>query len=343
MKSKRATKLMACVLSVAMCATPVWATSYGDKDGNGGIDKTDIETSMGVYSPKVSVNVPTKARIEVNPLISENSPSVNGYGIASKSLVITNKSYDTDNSAGIPIVVTADAEIQAKKSDVKVYYDKLRSGYTASANSKAKEAYMSISEGNLTVPGTSTNVTYKTAGKKSDAVTTAGSQIMFSISGPNAASAETYAAFAVVGEANINAPWKEDDLTMGLAYTIKAGSTGIKNKVAVADIRGMNVVVTSANGLSINGFPENGIDGAHVEKIVVHPSNAAEDDWAVDPNDEATGSYTQQTDGKWNIAIPDGEAFEYYRANYTSNNKKLDLLIRLDDGRVITHPIDSIN
>lgn len=342
MKSKRVTKLLACVLSVAMCATPVWATSYGDETGSGTITGGKIDTEVGVYAPPISVNVPIKTKIEVNPMISQNSPSVNGYGIASKSLVITNKSYDTDNSEGIPIIVTAEAEIQKKEDSVKVYYDKTRSGYTASANSKAKEAYMSLSEGNMTVPGTSGNVVYKTAGKKSDVITTAGSQIQFSVSAPNAASAKTYAAFAVVGDANVNAPWENNDMTIGLTYAIKAGSTGIKGKIAnVAAIssivNGANVTIsaTSTNGISINNFPENGVDGAEVEAIVVHPTKASEADWVVDATDLQKVNYKQNSDGTWNITIPGGEDLAYYSENFTQKNRDLDLLIRLNDGRVL--------
>lgn len=343
MKSKRVSKLLACVLSAAMCTTPVWAssTTYEDKTSSEGpIANGKIETDVAPYSPVISVNVPTKTRVEINPLYNKTQVSVNGYGIASKSLLITNKSYDTDKGIGIPLIIGAEAQVTGSKDGVKVFYEKgTRSGFTPSANSKAKEVFMSISEGSLASATTSADADYKTANKKTDVVTTAGSQIMISANAPADATAakRTYCAFAVVGDTNVNADWVKDDISIALTYNIKAGNSGIKGKASLP--AGCNVSNVSTNkAISINNFPENGIDGATVDKIVIHDTKATMEDWVLDAFNEAQVAWEQNTDGSWQIMIPASGDVDWYAETF-EGGKAFDMLIHLDDGRVIKVPL----
>lgn len=344
MKSKRVTKLLACVLSMAMCASPVWASSgdYENKDNLKGGASGDITTEMGPYAPVVSVNVPTKARVEVNPLFQKTDTSVNGWGIASKSLVITNKSYDADKSMGIPLVVTADAQITAKKDGVKTYYEKgSRSGFTPSANSSAKAVCMSLSVGNLNTATTSTNANYKTAGKMTDVITTVGSQVQLQVAAPSDATAanRTYGAFAVVGDANVNANWQDGDITLALSYDIKAANSGIKQKPTLANSNMTVTALTSGNAISINGLSVNGLDGAFVEKILIHDVKENGNDWELDANDESQVKWDLNAAGtQYKLTIPASGDVDWYKEELI-HGKPYDMIIKLDDGRYITTPL----
>ena len=343
MKSKRVTKLLACALSVAMCASPVWASSadYADKNQKGSVGG-DITTEVGPYSPVVSVNVPTKARVEINPLFDKTNASVNGWGIASKSLLITNKSYDTDKNMGIPLVVTADAQITGKKPGVKTYYETgNRSGFTPSANSSAKEAWMSVSVGSLGSATTSTNADYKSGVTKTDVITTAGSQVQLQVTAPvdATASSRTYGAFAVVGDANVNAKWQDDDITIALSYDIQAANSGVKEKPTLAN-SGLSISsVTSQNAISINSFPVKGLDGAFVESITIHDATENGEEWVLDANDESQVKWDLNTAGThYTLSIPASDDIDWY-ATEIINGKAYDMIIKLDDGRYIKAPL----
>lgn len=342
MKSKRVTKLLACVLSMAMCASPVWASSADTSKSDKGRVGGDITTEMGPYSPVVSVNVPTKARVEVNSLFDKTQTSVNGWGIASKSLIITNKSFDADKNIGIPLVVTADAEITGKKDGVKTYYETgSRSGFTPSANSSAKEVCMSISVGNLANSTTSTNANYKSGTEKTDVITTVGSQVQLAVAAPADATPanRTYGAFAVVGDANVNAKWQDDDITLALSYDIQAANSGIKQKPTLAN-SGMTVTtIASGNAISINNFPVTGLDGAFVEKILIHDTKENGNDWELDANDESQVQWDLNSAGtQYTLTIPASDDVDWY-AEEVSNSKPYDVIIKLEDGRYIKTPL----
>ncbi len=339
MKSKRVTKLLACVLASSLCAVPVAASATTvDVTGEGGVSGGKITTDFGIYSPSVTVTVPTKAEIRINPLKVAGSTSVNGYEIASNELQIVNKSIDTKNKAGIPVLFTANAKITKKGSDVKVYYDNTTagSGYnSASSNSKAKEAYVVLqaADGQSASSGVSANASFATLG--SNPITTVGSQLHMPLGTPTldsagaAVAAPTYGTYAVVGIANENAPWVADDLNIELTYNIKATASTGASAPAIT-LQGTQV---SGNALSINAT-DAALDGVWPSEFVLHHKAEKVGEWNI--TDVVEWERNAADDG-WVITIPASDTtLQWYQQEYASNKNKgtLELVVGFTDGSV---------
>lgn len=346
MKSKRVTKLLACVLSSTMIMAPVsvfasstdrtTVTQEGDYAGS-------FETGFDVNKQTLNVTVPTKADIRINPTFKTGNTSVNGYRVASKDLMIENKTLDTDHNA-IPVLLTAKAKIANKKDDVKVYYD--ASKYTPSSSSQAKEILMqlvSANGGDIS----NNNAQYvknsnfaDTADSKT--VTTLGSLLQVQVpaatsvnnAGQQNAAVQVggYAAIAVIGDANENAKWEKDDVTLELTYNLKA--TSATSTVATPNVTISSGNLTSGNAVSIN-IPDTTLDGSNVGSIVVCDRKAESAEWNLD--DTVTWDRTTANDG-YMATIPattlDGYVTEFKKGTTGNVADRLMLLVSFTDGRV---------
>lgn len=355
MKSRRVTKLLACVLASSLCAVPVGATV--DVTGEGGVTGAKITTDFGIYSPSVTVTVPTEAHIRINPLKVANSTSVNGYEIASNDLQIVNKSVDTVNKTGIPILFTANAKITKKGDSVKVYYDYGKtspSKYGVSSNSKTKAAYIALQAAdnqgaaftNTPGSGVSDNATYAldtnpVTPQGKNPVTTVGSQLHMPIDAPsiNASGAlatpYSYGTYAVVGHANENAPWQASDLEIELTYNIKPSTSTGASAPAIA----LAQQPTSGNALSINAT-DAVLDGVWPSEFVLHHQEEKIGEWNI--TDVVEWNRTAADDG-WVISISkDDTTLKWYQTEYAAAKGKgsFDLVVSFTDGSVKKLPVN---
>lgn len=346
MRSKRVTKLLACTLCAAMCAgsTTVLAASveYGDYATQGGT----INTEFGVASPELKVTVPIKAKVAVNPLNDSSATTgTDAFEVASKELIITNKTVTGDTSAnrtGAKILVTVTGTVTAG-TGVKAYY-KL-ADISTNGTSKAKKLYMQLdhSASNL-----SENNVFNLADDNepaSQTMTSIGSRIQFSVdapAGPSVSSGnvsandQKYGAFAVIGKANNGADWVTADMTVGLKYEIKASTATPVTSPALGN--GVtNAPITSTNGISVNSFlMDTDLDGAYVTKMALVDKDAdlPETVWEEGP-DGFTFERNSTADG-WNLKVSkDNPAIAYVVANTpaTKKNTQYYLLIAFNDGR----------
>ena len=144
MKSKMA-KATAIVLAMTMCA-PVSAFAADAPKTITGTATGDITTSFDVYSPKLTVNVPVNANIQINPLAKDSPTKLAEFAVASNSLDIINASVDASESGkevGIPVNATITASIKSKKAGVVTAYN----NFTADNASTLKKIKLNLEEG----------------------------------------------------------------------------------------------------------------------------------------------------------------------------------------------------
>lgn len=360
MRSKRVTKLLACVLSAAMCAGPtaVFASNaeYGDLDASG---KGTIATDFGIYSPELKVTVPIKASVKVNPLSKNSVQTVKQFGLASKDLVITNKTIEGDTAAdreGADLLVTVTGKITGKGANVKAFYE--QGGFTPNGASKEKSLYMQLAA--ATVNRTSTAVTalsennnYSLAADNepyTQTITGVGSRIQFNIPGSQGTSVSTgtlsagdytYGAFAVIGNANTGADWVANDMTVELRYEIKANSSAGVAAPQLAGGSGVNI--TSSNGISVNNFIMDADRyGADVTEILLYDKtvDTPEVRWAVDS--PSLTFARNAADNGYDFKISKDDPTIDYLSKITVASKKTGkyfLLVAFSDGRVSKAPI----
>jgi predicted regulator of Ras-like GTPase activity (Roadblock/LC7/MglB family) len=222
-----------------------------------------ITTSFGVYSPTITVSVPLKADIQVNPLYDSSATGVKKFTVASKDLVVLNASVDTDADAAIPVNVAVSAAITKTGDDVVTEFNTFTGDLKSSkkrinlnltqADSVTGTAVAKNSDGSA---GTATFIdatnnkrldlskwtpgtgTYGASPTNTTAITNYGSLLSVDIAGPSTTDTTTGAtftsdatkvtpkdaAFAVTGVANASADWKADDIAVSLVYNIKASS-----------------------------------------------------------------------------------------------------------------------
>lgn len=335
MKAKRATRFLACVLSAAMCTMPVYASSATPVTGDGSVQGS-LNTDFDLLKEKVEVTVPTKAEIRVNPLFDTGADTVDQYQIASKDLVVQNKSMDAKKENGIPVLVTAYGTVTAKGSDVQLYYDATK--FTPSSTSTTKEVEIQLASengsGTLSTDSTSSNGEYNLNTTANDSITnvnitTAGSRLQIPIAAPavtNKVPTPTAGAFAVIGKANENAAWQKEDLTVTLYYNIQATK---QSSVAAPTITIPTVV--SGQAVSID-FADTDMGGAVPTKFVIHEEKDRLPETTMDTS--TLGWTRDANDTKWTITIPaNDEALKWYCQEQSS--KSFDFLIALSDGRVV--------
>lgn len=343
MRSKRVTKLLACVLSAAMCAGPtaVFASSEISTDAKG-----TIQGDFGLYSPEVKVEVPVKASIKVNPLSKNGVTTVKQFGLASKDLVIKNRTIDGTTAAdreGVDLLVTVGGKITGTGTNVKAFYD--QAGFTPNGASKQKNIYMQLTK---STTSNSENNTYSLAADSepsSQTITGVGSRIQFNIAAPTGTSISsgtvsagdlTYGAFAVIGNANTGADWAANDMTVELKYEIQASSsTGVASPVLAG---GSGITLTSANGISVNNFIMDADRyGADVTEVLLYDKtvDTPEVKWAVD---SPSLTFTRNAaDNGYDFKISKDDPTIDYLSKITLASKrtgKYYLLVAFSDGRV---------
>lgn len=349
-------KVLAATLAMTMCV-PVCAFA----------EEGTFETSFDVYSPKLTISVPVKLDIEVNPIADTSATDVKKFTVASNSIDIMNASVDVEKDVAIPVNVTVKAAISAKKDDVVTEYNT----FTADATSTKKRINLNLSAaGTAAVPGAAkddsgvavtpvfdsekkldlskwavgTAAVYTTPAK-STAITQYGSLLSVDIAGP--ATTDTTAgaklstdpekvtpavgSFAVTGVANTNADWKADDIAVAVTYNVKASQTLNITTPAVAAVT--HTSGTSAADLVIT-VP--GVGEATVTAIALHNDNADAYGDVVWEDDSYKVEYVDNsgaTEAK--ITIKKDDSYLVFLAGDDYKTKKQDLIIALSDGRYV--------
>lgn len=345
MRSKRVTKLLACVLTMSMCTTPVFAFSADDAVTEVGAGESNITTDFGTAGATVKVTVPTKTSLKVNPFYNRTaSGTVSGSQVATRDIKIVNKSYTADvgtvsGQRGVPVIVTAKATITPKAdSKVNPIYDK-SAATTAdsdvfSADSDEKNIFLQLLSGNLT--SVSSSATYPSSGTAKAIVTEKGSRIKFAVAAPTSVSnngqvSDTAAgkgAMAILGEATVNADWATDDLSVGITYNIKASDTSV-NDTPMPSV----TVTQSSNKAVYVTVPQSAYGKAEVESLCFKdPENNAYG--LYDVNFEGAG-VTAEVKANKDIEIvldKDQEIVAGMMADF--DNKAQEVLVKLSDGRV---------
>lgn len=229
-------KIVAAALAMSMCVPTAAFAAEGT-----------IETSFDIYSPTLTVQVPIKADVRVNP-IAATGDTLKQYTVASNDLDFINATID--DGAGIPVNVTVKATIASSKDDVKTEYN----FFTADPDSAKKKIYLTLAqastaavvgETDLADANDATKVDFSkaavtTAAEYTDAsitnkvpITKYGSLLSVNIAAPaDGNTAHDFAALdkvtpgvgscAITGVANANADWKADDITVTITYNMKA-------------------------------------------------------------------------------------------------------------------------
>lgn len=354
MKSKL-TKATAIAMAMAMCV-PVSALAAGEQG--------TLETSFDLYSPKLTIQVPVKADIRINPIADNAATDVKKFTVASNSIDIWNASVDVEADKAIPVNATVKATISRKADDVITAYNT----FTANATSPVKKINLNLSKAqtaavlgagkdtsgtaltpafdsekrlDLTKYAVATPAVYTTPAE-SVAITQWGSSLSVDIAGPSttdttagktfsttAASVKAaVGSFAVTGTANVSADWKPDDIAVDITYDVRASQPRniTTPKIATAP----TFASTGTTDLSIT-VP--GVGEATVVAMAVHNDEGEYKDYFWD-DDAYTVDYTT-TAGAAIIEIPKADSGLAYLAGDDFKGKKQDMAIALSDGRMV--------
>lgn len=350
MKSKLA-KASAAALAVTMCS-PVSALA-AETSGS-------FDTSFDIYSPALTIQVPVKADIQVNPFSDSTATDVKKFSVASNSIDIWNASVDADKDIGIPVNATVRATITAQADDVITEYNTFSedatssnkrinlnlstAGTAATIKAKAGETLAFTTDKKLNFAQFETNAAadYSTPAD-SVAITKYGSLLSVDIGAPtttdttagatfttNAANVSAkVGSFAVTGVANSNADWKADDVAVAITYDVRASKPRniTTPKIATAPVFTSG---TSAADLKIT-VPS--IGEATVTAIAAH-NDAGEYKDYIWESDAYSVDYTT-TAGSAVITIPKDDGGLAYLAGDAYKGKKQDFEIALSDGRMV--------
>ncbi len=261
-------KVAAVTLAMTMCLPCV---AFAEEEiGRATLDAASqsgkIDTSFGVYAPPITVNVPVKANIRINPLAEDNasgadSNTVKNFTVASNSIDVRNSSMD--DGTGIPVNVTVSASIsKAAKGVMQVYSD-----FTPVEGSTQKKIHLDLAEAKTAASADGTteavyDMTSSNANLNKAVVTKYGSLLSVDIDAPADADNPEVGSFAVVGGANANADWRADDIAVNITYRIKASKPLAVKTPTVADL---TVVGGSDLEITVNGIGEAKVTalGAH--------------------------------------------------------------------------------
>lgn len=325
MRSKRVTKLMACILASSMCTMPVFAS------GQGVLEHT-FTGDVTVESVALNVTVPTSFSVKVNPFYGNVADTVSGSRIASDEFVISNNT--SKNNAPVAVMCTTTAQITKKGDDVKLYY----SDITPDDNSKVKKVHMDVKTISQGVTA-SNNQFIAANGVRSIAVTNSKTQIDMKVAGNGG-----YGAFAIMGNANVGAAdWKAGDLATSVAYRIRAVGAG----TAEAPITALPTVnVQSANlttaGIDVAGstLTANVVKDATIFGVQFHsPDNLFEDvTMQATETQKVTITKTQDTTtpeyASWTVKLPGTSPFvANLSAHYADyKGRDIDVIVFADNG-----------
>ncbi|MEY8430633.1 hypothetical protein AALC75_08915 [Lachnospiraceae bacterium 48-42] len=354
MKSKFS-KATAVALAMTMCVPA--AAFAADNSGS-------FETSFDIYSPALTIQVPVKADIQVNPFSDSSATDVKKFSVASNSIDIWNASVDADKDIGIPVNATVKATITAQKDNVITEYNAFTeettsskkrinlnlstAGTPATIKAKAGETLAFTAENKLNFAQFETNAVadYATPAD-SVAITKYGSLLSVDIAAPTTTDATAGAtftsdatkvtagvgSFAVTGVANSNADWKADDVAVSITYDVRASKArNIKTpKIAAAPTFTSG---SSATDLEIV-LPD--VGDATVTAIAVHNDASEYKDyvWADDAFTVAYAKNTTTSKMDATITIPKDDGGLAYLAGDDLKGKAQDLEIALSDGRIV--------
>lgn len=343
MKSKLA-KIMVVALAMTTCV-PVTALA-ADTSGS-------FETSFDLYSPALTVQVPVKANIQVNPFSDASDTGVKQFTVSSNSIDIMNASVDVEKDTAIPVNVTIKASITSKGDDVLTEYN----AFTGDATSTKKKVNLNLSEaqtaagvavksGDAAAFDSNKKLTLSkyvvsgdavyTTPAQSVAITKYSSLLSVDIAGPTTtdrttdatfstdpdAVTPTIGSFAVTGIANAGANWKKDDVAVAITYDIKASNP---RNISTPTVSPVTFASSSPADVTIS-VP--GIGEATVTDIAVH--NDGEGLYGDYIMEGFTVAYAS---GTATITVPKDNATLTYLAGDDYKTKAQDLIIALSDGR----------
>lgn len=346
-------KMAATAMAVAMCVPCV--VSAAETKGN-------FDTSFDIYSPVLTVSVPTTLDIRVNPLADTTSTadkSVGKFAIASNSIDIINGSVDVAADKAIPVNATIQATIASKGENVTTEYNT----FTASDTSAVKKVFLTLSEANtpavieagagnanaawdsdkhldLSKYAVKTAAEYDAVTNKAT-VTKYGSLLSVDIAGPSTTDTTPGAAFsttaskvtpvvgsfAITGVVNANADWKSTDLTVNVTYDIRASKARTLTTPTVAAVTFTSG--TSATDLNIS---VTGVGEATVTAMALHNDS----EYGDFPFETAQYTVDYATAGTAKITLKKDDAVLAFLAGDDFKGKAQDLVIALSDGRIVT-------
>lgn len=357
MKS-RFTRIAAAAMALTMCMpTAAFAAEGGS-----------FETSFDVYSPALTISVPVKLDLQVNPIAEDTAANLEKFTVASNSIDIMNASVDVEKDVAIPVVATIKASIASSAEGVITEYNT----FTADKTSTAKRIHLELSEAQTAATmkvkdgGTAEFDTttkklkldqyvvnaaaeYGTP-KQSTAITQYGSLLSMDIDGPETSdSANTGAtfstdatkvtaavgSFAVTGVANTNADWKQTDVAVAVTYNVKASQ---ELDITTPDIATAPTFTAGAGATDVKIVVPN-VGEATVTAMALHNNHEGlygdygieADAYKVVYAPNATTS--TQTDAT--ITIPKEYELFTFLSGADYNKKPQDLAIALSDGRMV--------
>lgn len=341
-------KVLAATLAMTMCV-PTFAFA-ADTSGS-------FQTSFDIYSPVLTVSVPTSLDIRVNPIVESGATDVSKFTVASGSIDIMNASVDVEKDAKIPVNVTVQAAIASRNEDVvteynsfaadeaskkkRIYLELTEAGTAATAAAKTGEtlAFDSEKKLNLEQFEISTKASYASPTNKT-AITKYGSVLSMNIAGPSTTDTTTGAtlstdptkvtpttgSFAVTGVANTNADWNANDVAVNVTYNIKASAPVTFTTPVVA-----GVTVTSGSDLSIT-VPN--IGEATIAGVALHNDNEGCYGDFLWENDAYTVDYTT-TPGSAIIKVDKADGGLVFISGEGYKGVNQDIVVALSDGRMV--------
>ena len=352
MKSKFS-KVTSVALAMAMCM-PMTALAAGQQG--------TFDTSFDVYSPKLTIQVPVNADIQINPLSDSTQTDLTQFSVASNSIDIWNASVDLEKDQAIPINATVTATISSKKDEVITEYN----NFTPSVTSPVKRINLNLTEAetataidvkdgataafdtekklDLTKYATKTAAVY-TGARNKTAITQWGSSLSVDIAGPtttDTTAGKTYSSdatkvkatvgsFAVTGVANASADWKADDITVAITYDIRASQT---RNITTPTIATAPVFTsgTSATDLTI-AVPN--VGEATVTAMAAHNDESDYGDYFWEEDAYTVTYATASGNTTATIKIPKDDGGLAYLAGDDYKGEAQDFAIALSDGRII--------
>lgn len=328
------TRLTGAALAVMMAVPtmPVLAAS-----ANSGT----ITATFGVYAPSLTVTVPVSTAIKINPAADSNATTkVEGYTVASDNIVILNATVDEKGNP-LKVLFTVNAKYTGVAEDVVAHYG------TFSKNdlSKSKELQLKmVPSSSVTLgtagSGTSIDLTQATVTlntSSAQVVTSLGSQLNLQVGAPTLGSNEEFtafgtAAFALIGDANTNADWENDDVAVELTYNMKASSVDVAKFV----ISGAVATAPTTTEITVSDASTVNLNGATIKSVMVANPDGEYPEY-VFPESNYTVEYTAATtpdDAKYKITLnADDPGVAFIKDAYSG--KAQDLVILMSDGRVI--------
>ena len=344
------------IASTAMALTMCVPTAAFAADGS-------FETSFDVYSPALTISVPVKLDVQVNPIADSAASGVKQFTVASNSIDILNASVDVEADVAIPVVATIKANIASSAEDVVTEYNT----FTADPTSTAKRIYLALSEAqtaatidvkdggtaafdtekklDLSQYAVDTAAAYTTPADQAE-ITQYGSLLSVDIAGPttsDSTAGATYStdaskvsaavgSFAVTGVANTNADWKADDVTVAVTYNVKASQA---LNIETPDIAAAPTFSAGTSAADVV-ITVPGVGEATVTAMALHNAHEGMYKDFVFGEDEYTVAYAPNgatTDAKITIPKESGVLALLTEADYSG--KAQDLVLALSDGRMV--------